>query len=191
MIFFKCKFDWTYSFLSQKVESRAMFIISDLDVPNQNSGSKDNPDPQVSQNCLRGINQCCGSLTFWYGSLAFWYGSGSADPLPLTNGSGSGLGFGSGFGSVLLFSSVTLKIATRKIVLLITFWSYISIFFSKVKITSHKDHKTKESRFSLLFLLDDRRIRIRTSDQRIRIRESQKHADPTYLYPDQQHCWKL
>jgi hypothetical protein len=35
-----------------------------------------------------------------------------------------------------------------------------------------------ESRFFLLFLLDERRIRIHTSDKWIRIREAQKHVDP-------------
>ncbi len=42
--------------------------------------------------------------------------------------------------------------------------------------------------FFLLFLLDDRRIRIRIhiSDQWIRIREAQKHMDPTDQDP--QHC---
>jgi hypothetical protein len=45
--------------------------------------------------------------------------------------------------------------------------------------------------FYLLFLLDDRRIGIRsriwicTSDKQIRIREAQKHTDP---YPYPQHC---
>jgi hypothetical protein len=39
----------------------------------------------------------------------------------------------------------------------------------------------------LLFLHDDRRIRIRihTSDEWIRIREAQKHVDPD---PDPEHC---
>jgi hypothetical protein len=43
--------------------------------------------------------------------------------------------------------------------------------------------------FFIIFLLDDRRIRIRISDlwiQWIRIREVHKHNDPTD--PDQQHC---
>ncbi len=49
--------------------------------------------------------------------------------------------------------------------------------------------KQKESRFFLLFLLDDRRIRIRihTSDQWIRIR-AQKHVDPEDRDPE--HCFK-
>ncbi len=57
---------------------------------------------------------CCGSVTFWYGS-------GSADPVPLTNGS-----------RILLFSSVTFKVARKiffNVFLLITFWSYIYIIF--------------------------------------------------------------
>jgi hypothetical protein len=44
--------------------------------------------------------------------------------------------------------------------------------FSKIK--SHKEFtKQWESMFFLLFLLDDRRIRIRISDQWIRIRDAQ------------------
>jgi hypothetical protein len=41
----------------------------------------------------------------------------------------------------------------------------------------------------LLFLLDDRRIRIHIFDKwiRMRIREAQKHMDPTD--PDPQHCY--
>jgi hypothetical protein len=37
--------------------------------------------------------------------------------------------------------------------------------------------------FFLLFLLDDKRIRMR-----IRIREAQKHMDPTDRYSDPQNC---
>jgi hypothetical protein len=61
--------------------------------------------------------------------------------------------------------------------------------FEKVK--SHKEvTKQKESRFFLLFLLDDRMIssRIRTSDKRTNgsgSRRPQKHTDPTD--PDPQH----
>jgi hypothetical protein len=40
--------------------------------------------------------------------------------------------------------------------------------------------------FFLVFLLDDRRIRIRISDLWGRIREAQKHMDPTD--PDPRHC---
>ncbi len=43
-------------------------------------------------------------------------------------------------------------------------------------------HKTVGIKVFLLCLLDDRRIRIRTTDQRIRILEAQKHT-----YPDTQH----
>jgi hypothetical protein len=45
--------------------------------------------------------------------------------------------------------------------------------------------------FFLLFLLDDRRIRIRISDLwiRIRIQEAQKHVDPSD--PDPQHCKEI
>jgi hypothetical protein len=56
-------------------------------------------------------------------------------------------------------------------------------FTSFLKITSPKEvTKRQESRFFLLFLVDDRRIRIwiQISDKRIRIQEAQKHMD---LYP--------
>jgi hypothetical protein len=52
--------------------------------------------------------------------------------------------------------------------------------FLKIKIQIEVT-KQQESRFFLLFLLGDRRIRIQ---------EAQKHVDPVYpeLYPDPQHC---
>jgi hypothetical protein len=45
---------------------------------------------------------------------------------------------------------------------------------------SKRSHKTIEIKVFLLFLLDDRRLRIRIhiSDYWIRIREAQKHVDP-------------
>ncbi len=43
----------------------------------------------------------------------------------------------------------------------------------------------------VLFLLDDRRIRIRISDKWIRIREAQKHMDPPPMDPDPQHWLQL
>jgi hypothetical protein len=45
-----------------------------------------------------------------------------------------------------------------------------------------------ESRFFLLFLLDERRIQIHTSDLWIRIREAQKHVDPVDPDSDPEHC---
>ncbi len=60
--------------------------------------------------------------------------------------------------------------------------------FSKKK--SQKEvTKQSKSRFFLLFLLSDRRIRsrIHTSDYWIRIQEAQKHVDPD---SDPQHCLK-
>jgi hypothetical protein len=66
---------------------------------------------------------------------------------------------------ILLFSSVTLKIATK----IIFFPSFFAYYFLKVhlhnfsEIKSHKEvTKQKESRFFLLFLLDDSRIQIRS-----------------------------
>jgi hypothetical protein len=65
--------------------------------------------------------------------------------------------------------------------------------FSKIK--SQKSHKIVEIMVFLLFLQDDRRIRIRiriqTSDKWIRIREAQKHVDPVDPDPDpQQWLWR-
>ncbi len=58
--------------------------------------------------------------------------------------------------------------------------------FSKIKTKkSKRSHKTVGievfSHYLEVFLLDDRRIRIRihTSDKRIRIQEAQKHIEPT------------
>ncbi len=77
-------------------------------------------------------------------------------------------------------------------------------FTSFSKIKSHKEvTKQKESRFSLLFLIDDRMIRswIRTSHQWIWIREAQKHKDPdpqhwqelhaTFWSPVSPHVWQV
>ncbi len=68
-------------------------------------------------------------------------------------------------------------------------------FTSFSKIKSHKEvSKQQETMFFLLFLLDDRRIRIKIHIFdlwiRMRIREVQKHMDPTDAYLDPQHCSK-
>ncbi len=89
--------------------------------------------------------QCCGSMTFLYGFGSadpwLWPIDPDLDPDPAI------------FVLDLQYASETL----------ITFWRYINIIFLRKK--SHKDStKQKESRFFLLFLLDDRRIRICTSN---------------------------
>ncbi len=57
--------------------------------------------------------------------------------------------------------------------------------FSKIK--SQKEvTKQYEARFFLLFLFDDKRIRIHTSDKWIRIQEAQKHT-----HPDPQHWFQV
>jgi hypothetical protein len=63
--------------------------------------------------------------------------------------------------------------------------------FSKIKSPTEVT-KQQESRFFLLFLLDDRRIRIHPSDYWIRIREAQKHVDPVDPDSDSdpEHCNK-
>ncbi len=77
-------------------------------------------------------DQCCGSMTFWCG---FGSGSASADPSLLTNGSGSWI-------RTLLFSSLTFKIPTKKLIkkkvfLLITFEGTSTLFFKDKN--SHTD----------------------------------------------------
>ncbi len=63
---------------------------------------------------------------------------------------------------------------------------FLLVTFSKIK--SQKSHKTVGT-FFLIFFLDDRRIRIHTSDKWIRIQEAQKHTDPTN--PDPQHWLRV
>ncbi len=65
-----------------------------------------------------------------------------------------------------------------KKILLITFWRYIYIIFKDKKVK--KDTKQKESRFFLLFLHDDRRIRIQEAHQ--------THTDPD---PQQWLRWAI
>ncbi len=120
------------------------------------------------------LTQCCGSMTFWCRS-------GSADPcLWLMNPDPDPAIF-----------IIDLQDANKKV-----FKKNLSAFyllklhlhhFSKIK--SQKEvTKLEKSRFFLLFLFNDRRIRIRiqsririhTSDYwiRIRIQEAQKQVDP-------------
>ncbi len=91
--------------------------------------------------------------------------------MPLTNGSGSGWGFGSGCGSASSYFRHWPSRGQQKTNFLKSFSAF---YFLKVhlhhfpKIKSEKDvTKQKESRFFLLFLLDDRRMQ-----------EAQKHSDP-------------
>ncbi len=80
------------------------------------------------------LKQCCGYVSFWCGN---WCGSGS---VPLINGAGSG-------------RPENIRIRNT------------GTFTSFFKIKSHKEFtKQYKSRFFLLFLLDDVRIRIRTCD---------------------------
>ncbi len=65
----------------------------------------------------------------------------------------------------------------------ITFEGILNHFAKGVK--SQKVAKHYKSRFVLLFLLNDRRIRIHSFDYWIRIQEAQKHVDP--VDPDPQH----
>jgi hypothetical protein len=85
---------------------------------------------------------------------------------------------------------INLQVAYKKLIFYLKVFS--AYYFLKVhlhhysKIKSQKEvTKQRESRFFLLFLLDDRRIRIR-------IQGTPKHMDPTDLDPDAdqdpQHC---
>ncbi len=108
-------------------------------------------------------HQSSGSMTFWGGS-----GSGSSDPCFWLMDPGSDPDPGSGSCYFRHWPSTCQQKTyfLTHFFLLITFWRYISFtsFFKDKK--SKRVTKYKESRFFLLFLHDDRRIRIRihTSD---------------------------
>ncbi len=134
---------------------------------------KEIPVP-ILRNCAG--EQCCGSIIFWFDPDPI------RGPMPLTNGSGSGSGFESGSCYFRHWPSWSQqKTNSLKDFQLISFQRYILHHFSQIK--SQKEvTKQEESRFFLLFLLDDRRIRIR-------VQEAKKHADPDPdSYPDPQHC---
>jgi hypothetical protein len=106
--------------------------------------------------------------------------------MPLTDGSGSGCGSRSG--------SCYFQDANKKLMffnLLLFEGTFTS--FSKIKSQKEVKKKQKESRFFLLFLPDDRRIRIQsrinTYGQWIRIRKAQKDVDP--VEPDPDHCQNI
>jgi hypothetical protein len=112
--------------------------------------------------------------------------------MPLTNGSGSGTWI-----RILLLSSLTFKMPTKNNFCLNIFSAYYCLKvhlhnFPKIKVK--KSHKIVGIKVFLLFLHDDRRIRIQshTSDKWIRIREAQKHVDPVDpgSDPDPGHCEK-
>jgi hypothetical protein len=92
---------------------------------------------------------------------------------------------------------IDLQDANKKLIFLKQFSVYYFLkshihHFSKIK-SSKEVSKQQEERFFLLFLLADRRIRIRihTCDLWIRIREAQKHVDPVdpdpVSHPDLEH----
>ncbi len=99
--------------------------------------------------------QCSGYVTFWYGS-------GSADPYLRIR--------------ILLFSSVTYQMPTNNYIYccLLLFEGTLTSFFQDKKY-----YRSRKQFFLtiLVFLLDERSIRIRNSDYRIRIREVQKVTD--------------
>ncbi len=68
------------------------------------------------------------------------------------------------------------KLIYKKVFLLFTFSQNIYTIFKRLKYK--RSHKSVGIKVFLLFFLDDRRIRIHTSDQWIRIREAQTHVDP-------------
>ncbi len=135
---------------------------------------------EVFENCY----QCCGSMPFWGGS-----GSGSSDPcLWLMDPDPDPAMF------VIDLQDVIKKlIFEHNFFCLLLFIATFTSFFKDKK--SKRVTKYWESRFVLLFLHDDRRIRIQsririhTFDYWIRIREAQKRVDPD-SDPDPQH-WLL
>jgi hypothetical protein len=111
--------------------------------------------------------------------------------MPLTNGSGFGSGCGSGDPAIFVIDlqDANKKIIKKKFFCLLLFEG---TFTSFSKIKSQKEVKNQsKSRFFLLFLLGDRRLRIHTFGQwiRIRIQEAQKHVDPVDPDPDPQHWY--
>jgi hypothetical protein len=96
-------------------------------------------------------NQCSGSVTFWCGT----------DPKTRIRTTDLWIWI-----RLLLFSSVTFKMQTKKnffpnFICLLIFEGTFTSFFQDKNSQVTKQSKT---RFFLLFLLDDRRIWIRTSD---------------------------
>ncbi len=104
--------------------------------------------------------------------------------IPLSNGSGSGSCY---------FRQWPSRWQISKINFFLRLFAYYPYFFKLhlhrfSKVIKKSQNRRKYSRFFLLFLLDYRRIRIRTSYYwiRIRIQEAQKHTGPAD--PDPQHC---
>jgi hypothetical protein len=104
------------------------------------------------------VNQCCGSVTFWYGS-------GSADPCLWLMDPDPAI------------FVIDLQEAFKNYFLLITFWRYIYIIFQILKCRREVTKNSRNQRFFLTFLLDDKgsgsgsvpltngiRIRIRTQN---------------------------
>ena len=103
--------------------------------------------------------QCCGSMTFWGGS-----GSGSSDPCLWLMDPDPDPGSGSCYIRHWPSRCQQENNFWTQFFLLITFWSHIYIIFQRLKVK--KSHKIVGIKFFLIFLHDDRRIRIRshTSD---------------------------
>jgi hypothetical protein len=116
-----------------------------------------------SRNFYHSCRQCCGSMTFWCGS-------GSADPCLLLMDPDPAI-------FVINVPDTNKKLFFFKV---LHFLKVHLHNFSKIN-SQKKVAKQKESRFFLLLLLDDRRIRIHTSE-RIRIRNTACRIVPLDLY---------
>ncbi len=103
--------------------------------------------------------------------------------MPPTNGSGSGSYYFRHWPSIRQQKNNNKKSFS---VLFLFDGSFISVFKDK---KSKRSHKTVRIKVFLTILLDDRSIRIHTSDYWIRTREAQKHADP--VDPDPEHWLQL
>ncbi len=104
---------------------------------------------------LKNRDSYCFVLFCW--SVTFWYGAGTTDPClwPRDPDPAPGPAI-----FIPVCQDAKEKLFSFKVFLLITFWRYIYIIFSFSKIKRHK----RVTNLFLLFLLDGRRIRIRTSD---------------------------
>ncbi len=132
-----------------------------------NKSARDGPPPEMEFFSFLAV--------LWIHDILVWIRIWIRGSMPLTNGSGSGFGSGSCY----------LRLWLSKLIYTKSFSAY---YFLKVhlyhfsKIESQKEvTKQQESRFSLVFLLGDIRIRIHTSDKWIRvwIPEAPKHTDLT------------
>jgi hypothetical protein len=91
---------------------------------------------------------------------------------------------------ILLFSSVTIKVTSKNIFfyvfcILLFKSTFTSLFKGKNVIKKSLSSRNEGFSYYFCLMIDHRRIRIRTYDERIRIREAQKLTN----HPDPEHCF--